>query len=222
MQKLIALVLVFACGCADADTGPEQGGAGANGNGDGGGAAHGEGGGSSNPGGGGGAGSGGGDASEACDWQACGGDPVGHWLYASECITLATTPGTCPGSSTGSRLYLTGTLDLGEDGSVHVDTTSVQETVIYYPKTCWAPGATKCEDFVQAPDFDLSCVNTATDCTCTITDSQVNGASDDTFTQEGGHIVLSDGTDFAFCADANHLLLIHDTGERVYLDAAPN
>lgn len=218
MQKLIALVSIFVCACADGGADPGGGGAGARGSGDGGSAENGGGGGASDLGG---AGGGGGDVATAvCDWQACGGDPIGHWAYASACVELPTTPGPCAGSYSGSRLYLTGTLDLDADGSAHVDTTMVQETVIYYPKACWAPGATKCEDFVQAPDFDLSCVNTATDCTCTIIDSQVNGPSDDTFTNEGGHIVLSDGTDFTYCADPNHLLLIHETGERTYLDAA--
>ena len=209
---IFASALVFACGCAGASSTSDD----ANSTGGDGGASA-----TSSSGADGGAQStGGGSSSDVCTWSACGGDPVGSWTYSSACTPVTETPGSCSGSTTGSRIYLTGTLNLGADGKAHVDTTTVQETIIYYPKECWAPGATKCEDFVQAPDFDLHCVNTATDCTCTIVDSMANGPSDDTFTNQDGHIVLSDGTDFTFCADAEHLLLIHDTGEETFLDAA--
>jgi len=154
---------------------------------------------------------------DACTWKACGGDPVGQWTYASACVEVAKSQGSCPGSYVGFRNYLTGTLELHADGTALVDNTLVQETDIYYPKACWAPNATKCEDFVQGAG--LSCANTATDCLCKTSTMQPNGASTDSFTMHDGHVVFSDGTDFTFCADKNHLLLIHDTGERTYLDS---
>lgn len=165
--------------------------------------------------------SGGGSATEVCEWSVCGGDPVGHWVYSTACAPNP-VPGTCAGSSTTYHLYLTGTLDLEANGTLHVDTTSVQDTIIYYPKSCWPPFATKCEDFVQAEGLDLSCVDTAEDCTCTVTSTMVNGPSDDTYLVEGDQLLLGDGTALGFCADADHLLLVHDTGERTYLERAPD
>jgi hypothetical protein len=158
-----------------------------------------------------------GSVTDVCTWKACGGDPVGSWTYASACFDVSKSPGSCAGSYVGFRTYLTGTLDLHADGTALVDNTLVQETYVYYPKTCWAPNATKCEDFVQGEG--LTCMNTATDCLCTTTSTQPNGASTDTFTVSNGHVVFADGTDFTFCADPSHLLLIHDTGEPTYFDA---
>lgn len=156
--------------------------------------------------------SGSGQPANLCQIDACGGDVVGAWEFASPCQSPRPAPvDDCGGGQDYFQTRVEGTIEFHPDGSDTLSTRLAQRVMSYHPVRCLPQPDTKCDQFFIGYD---SCEVHEGFCDCIHDTSAPYETSEETYEHQGNTLTFIDGngekTAVSYCVGGGWLHYAHE------------